>query len=142
MSPLKNNLRLSVDLARQDLANKYRRSIIGPLWMLLTPLCLLGVYSLVFSRIFGIEWHASASGHANSVGFVLPFFTGLVIYLVLSDVVNASTTLFAGKRNFVGKSAFPIWVLWLSNLLRVAANGLIGFALARGRVPTQQEAAA
>jgi lipopolysaccharide transport system permease protein len=120
--------RLAWDLARRDLAARYRRSLIGPLWLLLTPLCLLGIYSLVFSVIFGVEWklpHRPQEG----VGFVLPFFVGLVLYLALSDVVNSSAVLFSAKRTYVVKSPFPIWVLWLANLLRAGVHAGIGLLL-------------
>lgn len=126
----KSHLRLAWDLARRDLEAKYRRSVLGPFWLVLTPLCLLGIYSLVFGQIFGISWpagpHAPAKG---GVGFVLPFFVGLVSYLLLSDAVNSSASLFASKRTFVVKSPFPIWVLWLSNLERALVHGAISLFL-------------
>lgn len=125
----KENLRLAWDLARRDLASKYRRSSMGMVWLVLTPLGLLGIYSLVFGRIFGVTWTAPAAlGHAP-VGFVLPFFVGLALYLVLSDVVNSSSVLYASKRTYVVKSPFPLWVLWAANLLRALVHGLVYGAL-------------
>lgn len=120
------NLGLAWDLARRDLAAKYRRSAMGLVWLVLTPLGLLGIYALVFGHIFGISWPAPEGG---TVGFVLPFFVGLVLYLVLSDAVNSSTTLYSSKRTYVVKSPFPLWVLWASNLLRASAHAAINLAL-------------
>ncbi len=130
-SLLRDHLRLAWDLARRDLAAKYKRSLIGPLWLLLTPLGLLGIYWLVFGLIFGVEWkvpHRPDEG----VGFLLPFFTGLAVYLTLSDLTNSSSLLFAGKRTYVKKSSFPIWVLWMANLMRAGVNAgvMIGLLLA------------
>jgi len=116
------NIRLSWDLACRDLSAKYRRSILGMFWLVLTPLSLLGIYSLVFGSIFGVEWKVPHIGNTESVGFALPFFVGLSIYLALSDVVNSSTVLFASKRTFVVKSPFPLWVLWLANLMRAGVH--------------------
>jgi lipopolysaccharide transport system permease protein len=121
----KENARLAWDLARRDLAAKYRRSLIGSVWLVLTPLCLLGIYSLVFGRIFGVGWSSPVTHGSASVGFVLPFFVGLAIYLTVSDVVNSSAVLFASKRTFVVKSPFPLWVLWLANLLRASVHGAV-----------------
>jgi len=118
---LRDHLRLAWDLARRDLAAKYKRSLIGPLWLLLTPLGLMGIYWLVFGLIFGVEWkvpHRPDEG----IGFLLPFFTGLVIYLTLSDLVNSSSVLFAAKRTYVVKSSFPVWVLWAANLMRASVH--------------------
>jgi lipopolysaccharide transport system permease protein len=119
---MKENLRLSWDLARSDLNSKYRRSILGIFWLVLTPLCLLGIYSIVFGFIFGVEWKVPDKEKTDIVGFTLPFFVGLTIYLTLADVVNSSTVLFSSKRTYVVKSPFPLWVLWLSNLMRASVH--------------------
>lgn len=128
---LTENFRLAWDLARRDVAAKYKRSIVGPLWLLLTPLGLLGIYWLVFGLIFRVQWTLPHKPE-ETIGFLLPFFTGLVIYLTLSDLVNSSSTLFAAKRTYVVKSAFPIWVLWMANLMRVSIHTgvMIGLLLA------------
>jgi len=128
-SQFRENLRLAWDLAHRDLSAKYRRSALGWLWLILPPVCLLAIYSLVFGRIFGIEWKIPHHGDTESVGFALPFFVGLSIYLTLSDVVNSSTVLFASKRTYVVKSPFPLWVIWLANLLRAAVHAGVSLLL-------------
>jgi lipopolysaccharide transport system permease protein len=126
---IKENLRLAWDLARRDLSSKYRRSSLGPLWLLLTPLCLLGIYSLVFGQVFGVEWRAPHLHNEQGVGFVLPFFVGLSVYLALSDIVTSSAVLFASKRTYVIKSPFPLWVIYASNLLRAGVHAGVTLAL-------------
>ncbi len=121
-------LALAWDLGKRDLEAKYKRSLIGPFWLLLTPLVLLGIYWLVFGQILGIKWQ-SPLGQEDGIGFLLPFFAGLVIYLTLSDVVNSSSVLFSVKRTYVVKSPFPIWVLWVANLLRSAVHALVMLGL-------------
>jgi len=138
----RENLRLAGDLARRDLQAKHRRSLVGSLWLVLTPLALLGIYSVIFGGIFGVAWKVPVQQGqaAESVGFVLPFFVGLSVYLTLSDLVNSSAVLFASKRTFVVKSPFPIWVLWVANLLRAGVHAAIlavlvlGLALLQGRL--------
>ncbi len=122
-----NNIRLSIDLARRDLEAKYKRSLLSWLWIVLTPLCLLGIYSFVFGVVLKVEWRSPLGGGA--VGFVLPFFIGLSVYLLVTDVVNSSVSIFVSKRTFVVKSPFPIWVLWLANLMRATVHGSITFVL-------------
>jgi len=129
MNRFAGNIRLATDLARRDLEAKYKRSLLGWLWLLLTPLCLLGTYSIVFGVIFGISWHETLADGKHSIGFSLPFFVGLTIYLLLSDVVNSSTMLFVSKRIFVVKSPFPLWVLWLANMMRAGLQGAVSFSL-------------
>lgn len=127
---LRGHLGLAWDLARRDLAAKYRRSLIGSLWLVLTPLCLLAIYSIVFGGFFKVEWKMPAGTAAGeNVGFVLPFFVGLAVYLTLSDLVNSSSVLFPSKRTFVVKSPFPIWVLWVANLFRAGVHAAVLAAL-------------
>lgn len=134
---LVTNLRLAGDLARRDLQAKYRRSSIGLFWLVLTPLGLLGIYSLVFGQVFGVQWQAPHLAGQVSFGFVLPFFVGLAVYLTISDIVNSSTTLFVSKRTYVVKSPFPLWVLLVANLLRASAHAGVLMVLVLGLAALQ-----
>lgn len=128
MQVMNESLRIAWDLARRDLKAKYRRSMLGLLWLFFTPIGLLGIYYVVFGRIFKISWHGEGAG-GESVGFALPFFVGLVAYLFLSDVVNSSSSLFASKRTYVVKSPFPIWILWVANLMRSGVQAIVYLGL-------------
>lgn len=123
------HLSLSIDLAKRDLEAKYKRSVIGWFWILLTPICLLGIYTFVFSFVLGVEWKVPGHESAPETGYILPFFIGLSIYLLVTDVVNSSTVLYVSKRTYVNKSSFPIWVLWLANLIRAGIHGGVTFLL-------------
>lgn len=130
-----DKLRIPLDLAITDLVATYKRTSLGWLWLVLTPMALLGIYTLVFGALLNVRWAAPGG---SSVGYSLPMFVGLVIYLFVSDLVNSSTSLFVSKRTFVVKSSFPIWMLWMANLLRAGmASGaalaiLMVFALVSG----------
>lgn len=137
---LRSHFRLAFDLAVRDLEAKYKRSVLGWAWLLVTPLSLLGVYSFVFGKILGVEWQDPDLSERGNVGFILPFFVGLSVYLLLSDVINSSAILFVSKRTYVVKSSFPLWVLWLSNLIRAGIVGslplmlVLALALLQGRL--------
>lgn len=133
-----SNFKLALDLALRDLEIKYKRSFLGWLWLLLTPLCLLGIYTIIFGKVFGIEWQTHITNKNESVGFSLPFFVGLAIYLMISDLVNSSASLFVSKRTYVVKSPFPLWVLWLANLIRVSVHGSVALFLVIGLAIIQQ----
>jgi lipopolysaccharide transport system permease protein len=118
---------LAIDIALRDLEAKYKRSFAGLLWLVLTPLGMLALYWMVFGVILNVSWQDPST--SEKVGFVLPFFIGLVFYLFFSDVVISSANLFVSKRNYVIKSSFPLWVLWLANLIRAATHGLVNLGL-------------
>jgi lipopolysaccharide transport system permease protein len=112
-------IRLAVDLARRDIQAKYKRSLAGLCWFVLTPLGNVGLYWTIFGQIFHVSWRDPLT--KDSVGFVLPFFAGLAFYLFFTDLIVSSANLFVAKRNYVKKSAFPLWVLWLANMIRAGA---------------------
>lgn len=119
-------LMLAFDLAIRDLQSSTKRTVLGYVWILLTPLLLLGVYTLVFGVFLGVKWNGADGLH---VGYALPMFIGLVVYLFFSDVVSSSTPLLVSKRTYVVKSAFPVWVLILSNVIRAGVSFSVSYLL-------------
>jgi lipopolysaccharide transport system permease protein len=118
---------LAVDIARRDIQAKYKRSLAGLCWVLLTPLAMVGIYWTIFGLIFHVSWQDPLTN--ESVGFVLPFFAGLAFYLFFTDLIVSSANLFVAKRNYVKKSAFPLWVLWLANVIRAGAHWSINIGI-------------
>lgn len=127
-NPLRKYLfRLAMDIAIRDLQARYKRSLAGLLWLVLTPMAMLGIYWTIFGVVFDVTWQHPFT--KEEVGFVLPFFVGLVFYLFFSDIVVSSANLFVSKRNYVIKSSFPIWVLWLANFIRAGSHGLVNLGI-------------
>lgn len=130
MDSIGPRISLAADLAVSDLKSKYRRSLAGWLWLAVTPLASLMIYWVVFGYIFKVEWQNPLT--KEPAGFILPFLAGLLFYLFVSDVVLSSATLFVSKRTYVVKSPFPIWVLWLGNLLRASAHMAVNLVILLG----------
>jgi lipopolysaccharide transport system permease protein len=124
------NLKLACDFAVRDLRSRYSRSYLGLLWLIVTPLSLLLIYSLIFGYLFKVEWRSGLAQPSAKHGFVLPFFIGLLVYLYISDLAISAASLYSSKRTFVIKSPFPLWVLWAANWLRCGITLLIQAVLA------------
>ena len=74
-------------LVRRELNARYRASVLGFLWSLLTPLLLLFVYAVVFTYIFNPRFPGGDP-------YPLFLFTGLLPWLFLSGtVLDSSVTL-------------------------------------------------
>lgn len=114
---MSHNFRIAYDLAVRDLAARFAQSYLGVFWLLLSPLSYAFIYWLVFSRFLQLTWVDPTTG--ARVGYLAPFFAGLVGYLFFSELVISSLTVFTRKRDYVRRSPFPLWVLWLSNVLRI-----------------------
>lgn len=122
-----SNIRLAKDLAIRDIRARYAASRLGLLWLVLTPVCLASVYWVVFGQALKVSWVNPETG--VKVGFIAPFFAGLTTFLFFNDAVLSSLGVFTSKRNYVRRSPFPIWVLWLSNLLRAGVPALVSVAV-------------
>ena len=116
--------RLVFQLARRDVAGRYRGSYLGLGWSLFSPLLMLAVYTLVFGVIFKARWGTTTTGSVAEFGLVL--FTGLFVFGIFSECVNRSPSLVLSRANFVKRVVFPLeilpWVALASSLFHAAVT--------------------
>lgn len=89
-------------LVGRHLAARYRGSFLGLLWSLLNPICLVGVYTLVF------HYYARIPGVDNYPVFV---FSGLLPWIWFSSSLLEGVNSIAGSGHLVTKSMFPAHLL-------------------------------
>jgi lipopolysaccharide transport system permease protein len=102
-------------LARREVLSRYRGSLLGIGWSLVTPLLMLVVYTFVFVGVFKARWPGAeqAGGHV----FAMYLFAGLSVFNLFSDVAGRSPRLVVEQPNLVTKVVFPLEVLaWVSVL--------------------------
>ena len=68
------------ELVARDIKIKYRRSVLGVLWTLLNPLCMMIILSIVFSSIFKFDVE----------NFPLYVLSGQVIFNFFNDSTTSS----------------------------------------------------
>jgi len=124
---------------RRDVLVRYRGSLLGLGWSILTPLLMLAVYTFVFRVIFKARWTDGANGDFE---FALQVYAGLIVYTLFAEVVNRAPRLVLEQPNLVTKVVFPLeilpWVAVLAGLFHLALNLLVllaAAALARGGLP-------
>ncbi|KZR66187.1 MULTISPECIES: ABC transporter permease [Prochlorococcus] len=109
-------------LSRREVEGRYRGSVLGWGWSLITPLLMLGVYTFVFSQVFKARW-----GDLESSGpwlFAINLFAGLIVFNVFSETTNASPALILSKSNLVTKVIFPLEILPAVTLIAALFHGL------------------
>ncbi|PYE85240.1 ABC transporter permease [Phyllobacterium leguminum] len=79
-------LKLVIMLAKNELRGRYRGTLIGKLWLFVTPLVTLVLYSLVFSNIFKARWEFLGANVYTNYAIVL--FPGLMMYQLMMDVLG------------------------------------------------------
>lgn len=113
---LKRNYALIVQMARRDVAGRYRGSFAGLLWSFLNPLLMLVIYTFVFGVIFKARWSTPGNQITGHFQYAVMLFAGLNINAMFSECANRAPTLIIQNTNYVKKIVFPLESLSWSTL--------------------------
>ena len=119
---------LLLQLVRRDILGRYRGSLLGIAWALVTPLLLLAVYGFVFGGIFRVRWSADPAA-GGVVAFALPLFAGLIVFGIFADVMTRAPGAVLAHPSFVRKMVFPLEVLPVVTLGSALFHAVMGFAV-------------
>lgn len=103
-------------LTARHVAQRYRGSLLGYLWSLLNPLCLMLVYTLVFA------YYIRFSEVENYTAFL---FVGLLPWLWFTSALSEGTTSVVSSGHLITKSMFPAQVLPTVAVLSSMINFLL-----------------
>lgn len=120
------NRYLVISLTRREISSRYKGSVFGLLWSLLTPLFMLLVYTFVFSVVFKARWGEGEEGRGQ---FAVVLFAGLIIHGLFAEVINRAPQLVLTNTNYVKKVVFPLEILPFVQLLVGMFNAVIGFII-------------
>lgn len=125
---------------RREVDARYRQSWLGVLWVLLTPLLTLTVYTLVLRMVFKLRW--GAGGMESDLDFALRLYAGLAVFNYFADCVSRAPRLVLDQPYLVKKVIFPLeimaWVNALSALVHLGIALLLMLVLSAweyGRLP-------
>lgn len=104
---------LIVQMARRDVAKRYRGSFAGLFWSFFNPLLMLVIYTFVFGVIFRGRWNTQVTGHFQ---YAIVLFAGLNISSMFTECANRATTLIEENTNYVKRVVFPLETLSWSTL--------------------------
>jgi len=118
---------LILQLARRGVAGRYKGSLIGGGWSLISPLLLLGIYTFAFGVVLNVR-----SGDRLETGidsFAIFLFSGLAVHALLAECINNAPRLIVTNASYVKKVVFPIeilaWVTLSSALFHLGISFLV-----------------
>ena len=114
---------LFASLFRRDLEARYKGSVFGVLWSLAHPLMLMGVYALVFSKM----WRITGPSVDPYPLFLL---SGLLVWVFFATSLQGASRTMVDNANLIRRTRFPRQLLPLST---VGAQ-LVGFVVMLGAV--------
>lgn len=118
--PGRTNLVLS--LARRELAARYKGSVLGILWAMLTPIVMIAIFTFIFAGIFRARFGANNS----QWDYALYLFCGLLPWNAFQESLQLSSTTIVNHANLVKRVVFPLETLPVSQVLAALANQMFG----------------
>ena len=119
---LTNNYSLIFTISRREILSRYTGSLMGLVWTIINPICLLGVYCFVFGSIFQTKWSQD-----KGVGgeFAVILFAGLIIFTFFSECLNRAPLLILSNQSYVKKVVFPLEILSWVSVVNSGFHGLL-----------------
>lgn len=105
------------ELVARDIKIKYRRSVLGVVWTLLNPLCMMIILSIVFSNLFKFDVE----------NFPLYILSGQVIFNFFSNATTDAMSSIIGNAALIKKVYVPKYLFVLSRVFSSFINLLASF---------------
>src|SRR6059036_2215566 len=115
---------LIVSLTKRELAARYRGSVLGILWAILTPVVMIAIFTIIFAGIFKAKFGASSS----QWDYALYLFCGLLPWNAFQEALQLSANTIVSHANLVKRVVFPLETLPVSQSLAAVANQMFGTA--------------
>jgi len=102
-------------LTRHEFRARYRAQALGVVWSLLNPLVMMGILSLIFTRMF-----RSTQPH-----FPIFMLIGLIAWEWVSNAASTATGAFVANAEILKRTVFPRALLPMAGMLSYGINFLI-----------------
>ena len=113
---------LIISLTKRELAARYRGSVLGFAWALLTPVVMIAIFTFIFAGIFKAKFGASSS----QWDYALYLFCGLLPWNAFQESLQLSSNTIVAHANLVKRVVFPLETLPVSQTLAAVANQMFG----------------
>jgi len=100
--------------AWRDLSVRYKQSVLGVLWAVLTPLVTVGIFALIFGRVANLP--------SDGIPYPVFCYAGLLPWLFFAQSVQRATVSMVAERNMLTKVYFPRLIVPISSTLAPLAD--------------------
>lgn len=112
LKKLKRNQFLFEELVKRDFKKKYKRTILGMAWSVLSPLLLLLVMRLVFTQFFG----------RNTPHYTTYLFCGNLVFSYFRESTNEGMSSLLGNAKIFSKVNVPKYLFLFSKNIQTLIN--------------------
>lgn len=119
---LPGRFNLIISLTERELAARYRGSILGFVWAMLTPVVMIAIYTFIFAGIFGARFGA----RGTAWDYAIYLFCGLLPWTAFQEALQLSSTVIVARANLVKRVVFPLETLPAAQTLVALAGQMFG----------------
>ncbi len=109
-------------MVKRDLTSRYKGSVMGWLWTIITPAVQIAIFTLIFAGIFNAKFGTERS----RFGFAIYLFCGMLPWIAFSEGVQRAATTLTENVNLVKRVVFPIESLPVNLALAAIVQQLFG----------------
>ncbi|HBE91153.1 MAG TPA: sugar ABC transporter permease [Gammaproteobacteria bacterium] len=123
---LSQNIDLTRQLIKREIISRYRGSVMGFFWTMLTPLMMLAIYTFIFGYVFDVR---RGNSEMPDGLFAVNLFCGLIVHGFFAEGINRAPTLITGNVNYVKKVVFPIEIFPWVTVGATLFNSMMSFTV-------------
>ncbi len=118
---------LVIQFTQRELHRRTKGNRLGRIWVILSPLLMLGLYLFVFGVIMGGRFGVIPG--ETTYDFALALFLGLSIFQTIGDTLGNGPLLIISQPNFVKKVVFPLEVIPVASVIASLYNSMLSIGL-------------
>lgn len=119
---LPGRFELIFSLARRELVSRYKGSVLGIIWAIVTPVVTISIFTFIFAGIFKARFGPGGTPW----DYALYLFCGLLPWTMFQETLQLSSTTIVNHANLVKRVVFPLETLPVAQALSSLANQMFG----------------
>jgi lipopolysaccharide transport system permease protein len=119
---LPGRFELIMSLARRDLVSRYKGSVLGIVWAIVTPVVMIAIFTFIFAGIFNARFGA----RGTPWDYALYLFCGLLPWTMFQETLQYSSTTIVTHANLVKRVVFPLETLPVAQAVSALGNQMFG----------------
>ena len=115
----KNDIFLLEEIVKKNFSSKYKDSVLGVMWTILSPLLMMALFTIIFSTIFG----------RNIDNYAVYFLCGWCLFQFFTSSISSSMDALRGNKSILQRTPAPKYIFVLGAILSEFLNYLIMLVL-------------
>lgn len=115
----KNEIFLLEEIVKKNFTSKYKDSILGMLWTILSPLLMMALFTIIFSTLF----------NRSIENYPIYFLTGWCMFMFFTTSISNSMIALKWNKNILQRTPAPKYIFVLGAVISEFLNFLIMLAL-------------